>query len=294
MSGKPWMPLYIADYLADTAHLRALQSGAYLHLIMHYWVTGALPDDDNQLAAIAKLTAEEWAANRPVLQAFFEHGWKHKRVEAELKRCASISAENRAKASKAAKARWDGKRPDAPSTAPSNAWSTAQAMLQNAQSQSQSQHDDDERAPSKPSIGSPLISDTAFKLANEIASLCGHSHDFLPPSWAGAPMRVQSWLNQGWTAEAIEASCREQVARRRGGRPDRIVYFETGIAEFVARISAPVPTAIEVSHGHPIGRKLTPRQQKLADLHALVERRRGDHARDRGAGQSDGHQHAGS
>jgi hypothetical protein len=36
------------------------------------------------------------------------------------------------------------------------------------QSQSQSQHDDDEHATSKPSIGSPLISDTAFKLASEM------------------------------------------------------------------------------------------------------------------------------
>ena len=53
---RPWMPLCLADYLADTAHLRALESGAYLHLIMHCWRRGSLPDNDRQLATIAKMT----------------------------------------------------------------------------------------------------------------------------------------------------------------------------------------------------------------------------------------------
>ncbi|MBX9824904.1 MAG: DUF1376 domain-containing protein [Xanthobacteraceae bacterium] len=271
MTSKPWMPLYIADYLADTAHLRALQSGAYLHLVMHYWMRGSLPDDDGQLAAIAKLSAEEWADNRAVLRAFFGHGWRHKRIDAELRHSEEISAGNRSKARKAANIRWGRVRTDAPG----NAASTAQAMLQNAQSQSQSHLDDDERAKPKSSIGSPLISDAAFKLANEIARLCGHGEGFLPPNWAGAPMQVQSWLNQGWAAEAIEASCREQVAKKRGPPPDRIVYFETGIADFVARVSASVPTAPEVKNAF----KLSPSQQRLAERRAFFEQRRRDRER---------------
>jgi uncharacterized protein YdaU (DUF1376 family) len=40
---QPWMPLYVGDYIADTAHLSCAESGAYLHLIMHYWRAGSLP-----------------------------------------------------------------------------------------------------------------------------------------------------------------------------------------------------------------------------------------------------------
>jgi uncharacterized protein YdaU (DUF1376 family) len=82
---RPWMPWYIADYLADTAHLRAAQSGAYLHLIMHYWQRGGLPSENVQLSAIARMTDAEWKKARPIIEPFFQMpGWKHKRVDEEL------------------------------------------------------------------------------------------------------------------------------------------------------------------------------------------------------------------
>lgn len=82
---RPWMPWYIADYLADTAHLRAAQSGAYLHLIMHYWQRGGLPSENVQLAAIARMSDSEWKKARPIIEPFFQMpGWRHKRVDEEL------------------------------------------------------------------------------------------------------------------------------------------------------------------------------------------------------------------
>lgn len=95
---RPWMPLYIADYLADTAHLNAAHSGAYLHLIMHYWQTGGLPDDDAALTRIARMTTAEWRKARPIIAHFFQDGWRHKRIDAELAHAAEVSSKRRASA----------------------------------------------------------------------------------------------------------------------------------------------------------------------------------------------------
>jgi uncharacterized protein YdaU (DUF1376 family) len=81
-----WMPLDIGNYASDTGHLSTVQHGAYLLLIMHYWAMGKLPDDDQQLANITRLPLDEWLRHRPVLEAFFYEGWKHRRLDAEIAR----------------------------------------------------------------------------------------------------------------------------------------------------------------------------------------------------------------
>lgn len=100
MKNDLWMPLNVGDYLADTGHLSTTQHGAYLLLIMHYWRKRGLPDDDKQLAAIAKLPLRIWLDNRETIQAFFFSGWRHKRVEAELQKRAEISAKRAAAGSR--------------------------------------------------------------------------------------------------------------------------------------------------------------------------------------------------
>ena len=96
---RPWMPLYVGDYLGDTGHLTTAQHGAYLLLMMHYWRKGELPDDDVQLSKITKLPLRTWCDYRPVLQNFFHDGWKHKRIDMELERMMRVS-EKRAIAGK--------------------------------------------------------------------------------------------------------------------------------------------------------------------------------------------------
>ena len=88
MTALPYMPLYIADYLADAAHLNTLGHGAYLLLLMTYWQRGeALPDDDGKLARIARLPDDEWLNVRDDVREFFiarDGTLVQKRAEREL------------------------------------------------------------------------------------------------------------------------------------------------------------------------------------------------------------------
>jgi uncharacterized protein YdaU (DUF1376 family) len=96
------MRLYPADYLADTAHLTAMQHGIYLLLIMNYWQRGGpLPNDDIRLARIARVSMRDWKRNRPELEQFFtveESHWRHLRVDTELNLVSAKSLKSKAAA----------------------------------------------------------------------------------------------------------------------------------------------------------------------------------------------------
>ena len=106
-----WMPLYVADYLADTRHLSTVEHGAYLLLIMHAWMSnGELPQDEKRLARIAGLSLAEWEeAADEVLQFFYDAGgcWRSERIDKELERAQALIDQRReaGKASAAKRAR---------------------------------------------------------------------------------------------------------------------------------------------------------------------------------------------
>lgn len=88
MAAIPFMPLYVADYMSDAAHLSTLEHGAYLLLIMTYWQRGeALPNDDKKLARICRVGPREWNRLKPVVSEFFKvscDNWSHSRIDREL------------------------------------------------------------------------------------------------------------------------------------------------------------------------------------------------------------------
>ena len=90
MSSLPYMQLYVSDYLADTAHLTAQQHGAYLLLLMNYWQKGKPLDNTNErLQYVARMTSEEWEANKEILAEFFwvdGDVWSHTRIDNDLEK----------------------------------------------------------------------------------------------------------------------------------------------------------------------------------------------------------------
>ena len=92
------MPLYIADYLADTTHFTLAEHGAYLHLIMYYWHHGGLPADEKVIARISRMTPHQWKKSYVVLKSKFFDGWHHHRIDIELTQAIEISNKRSASA----------------------------------------------------------------------------------------------------------------------------------------------------------------------------------------------------
>src|SRR6185312_13417985 len=85
-----------------------------------------------------------------------------------------------------------------------------------------------------------LVTPEAMNLAEKLLVLAGHDPKFWPPGWCGAPMRVQTWLSQGWRAGIIIAAVTSAAARKTGPPAETVQYFEKAIAAEVARQAAPL------------------------------------------------------
>lgn len=124
-----WMPLFIGDYKKDTGRLNTEQHGAYLLLIMEYWSTGPLADDDDELSSITLMPPKVWKTNRPKIARFFQivdGQWRHKRIDEELVKWSErkLMAVERARRAGQASAK-----SRASSSTPSSTSSTSQVQL---------------------------------------------------------------------------------------------------------------------------------------------------------------------
>lgn len=114
MAALPYMQLYVADYLADTAHLSTLEHGAYLLLIFNYWQRGKpfeAKDErtlNRRLASVARMDEQTFNEVRETLADFFEctaTEWRHKRIDVDLEAVNSKSVKARAAGKASGKAR---------------------------------------------------------------------------------------------------------------------------------------------------------------------------------------------
>ncbi|MGX7873885.1 YdaU family protein [Mesorhizobium sp. ORM6] len=101
MSERPFMQLYVSDFVGDTLQLSTEQIGAYMLILMAMWNAGGrLPDDDAKLARVARLSLKKWRAISADLLTFFEREAGeigHKRLTKELQK-ALVKSEARAAA----------------------------------------------------------------------------------------------------------------------------------------------------------------------------------------------------
>jgi uncharacterized protein YdaU (DUF1376 family) len=88
MSQFPSLPLFTDAFIADTGHLSAQETGAYLLLLMMAWRLPdcRIPDDDARLARWARVDARTWRHIKPQVMEFwtFSDGfWTQKRLTKE-------------------------------------------------------------------------------------------------------------------------------------------------------------------------------------------------------------------
>lgn len=68
-----YMPLILGDFFKDTTRLDTEQQGAYLLLMIEFWLRGPLPSDEKTLQKICKFSPHKWAKkSREILEIFSE------------------------------------------------------------------------------------------------------------------------------------------------------------------------------------------------------------------------------
>ena len=118
-----YIPFFGRDFLAATMGWPDAAVGAYIRLLIVQWEQGGLPEDLDELAAIAHTVAANWRKLESKFPVDEDGQRRNRRLEEHRAKAGQLAASRKAKAEAAARARWD-----APSNAPSNAPSIAQAM----------------------------------------------------------------------------------------------------------------------------------------------------------------------
>jgi len=189
-----WMPLHIADYLADTGRLNTTQHGAYLLLLMEIWRNGPMRDDVDELAAVARTDARTWKKSIwPTIEPFFqiaEGRVDQKRLAKERAKALEISDKRR----DAVQQRNDRKGNKPPATGPQDDNKSPTNVGSN----------EDTRALSRDnSHSSPFHSEETSSLRSEVGAASAAPKpksvraSRLPADWQPDPDQRQYALDQG-------------------------------------------------------------------------------------------------
>lgn len=232
MAQFPALPLWTDAYLADTTHLSATEHGAYLLLLMSMWRTPdtRLPNDDDKLSRLARVTRGQWNKMKPTIMAFFkiDGEWIY---QGRLTDEAQAVRQKSKRQSDKVKARWlKTKETDNTTVLPDeNQTDTSLNPYPNPVSSVVSARD--------PACDFIEIFDTVRQEAfgSSLARPWPHSQDIsIARRWraVGADLAL---------VERVYRSVMVSLAKRGRSPPDSLAYFDKPIANAIAAAKQPMP-----------------------------------------------------
>jgi uncharacterized protein YdaU (DUF1376 family) len=244
---RHWMPLYIADYLAGTAHLTTAEHGAYLLLIMHYWSKGARPGSDEVARRVTRMTNHQWSKSLPVLKSFFLEDWRHERLEAELAQVAERSKANSGNARKSHLSR------RALASNPQHTTTIYNQIINDVEGTRPAPATENETASKATSLALAFL---------KAAGLADRSK--LSPGWYSLNDRAGMWIAAGYSTAMIVEETKIVVERSTDLKP--IAYFEKAFATAYARQRRPLPvTSTPPPEQAHVGKRRPHKQGRIYD-----------------------------
>jgi uncharacterized protein YdaU (DUF1376 family) len=243
---RHWMPLYIADYLADTAHLTTVEHGAYLLIIMHYWTKGRPPENDDIARRVSRMTNHQWSKSSSVLKSFFLKGWRHERLEAELAQVAERSKAASANARKSHEIR------------------KQSAPLPHDTITLHSQKVRDVGGTRAETRNEVTHSEAAVAISLAFLNAAGFADQSeAPANWYGLTARAALWVESGYPIEMISEETK--IVAAQSATPKPVAYFEKVFATAFARRQRPLPVAIIPPPEKAHVRERSPRRGEIHD-----------------------------
>lgn len=259
MSDLPFLPLYIDDYEAATAHLSMLEDGAYNRLLRLCWRTPGckLPDDEAWILRKLRATTEaEIAAVRVVLAEFFMRGrgriWSKRLLEHFLTN--SVIRQKKSQGGKTSQSRKAMKSKEKKS----KILAAENQESFNNQNQNQNHKEDGGGGNARdPEFLQAVWQGQTFRerllgamAADPISGLTGPGGRVIGTQVDMA--QAARWLAMpGMSEDAILAEVARIMAAKPDGPPSRFSYFDGPMQRLSAALSAPPMDPIRAA-GQPI------------------------------------------
>jgi uncharacterized protein YdaU (DUF1376 family) len=236
MTAFPILPLFSDAFIADTGHLSAQETGAYLLLLMMAWRSPdcRLPDDDVKLARWARVDPRTWRHIKPVVMAFWSLDDGHFMQKRLCREFAFVSkraevAKQNGKASAKSKPSIESKHADVEGS--TDLQSEASKSLKNKDPPPPSGGaSGGARDPTPNPIPIPIkeeaaaaarAREVAIEISKRIAAQCDY------PTEPGDADNVIGWFAEGFTEQFILATVKEVLGRKNPPRVASIKFFNT-------------------------------------------------------------------